>query len=89
MRPAPRMHHLRSFDLIVGRITLRSQKTFELSQKLLRSIASSAQTEVEHSRFSRSAVLPEVCSMIFTSALVHLHIYRGFIGLDWPGYRCR
>src|SRR6266481_2124604 len=51
MRPAARMHHLRSADLIVGRIAVRLQKSLELSQKLSRSIPSTPQTEVEQHRF--------------------------------------
>jgi hypothetical protein len=50
VRPATRVNDLRSSDLIVGRVTVRLQKTFELSQKLFWSIPSSAQTEVEHHR---------------------------------------
>src|ERR1017187_6283218 len=69
MRPATRMNDLRSSDLIVGRITIRLQKTFELSQKLFRSIPSSAQTEVEHHRSSRSAILPQIGLMILPAAL--------------------
>ena len=76
------MNDLRSADLIVGRITVRLQKTFELSQKLFRSIPSSAQTEVEHHCSSRSTVLPQIGLMVLPAALVHLHLYRGFIGLN-------
>ena len=76
------MNDLRSSDLIVSRITVGLQKTLELSQKLFRSISSSAQTEVEHYRSSRSAVLPQIGLMILPAAIVHLHVHRGFIGLD-------
>ncbi|MGA7929280.1 MAG: hypothetical protein WCA20_25185 [Candidatus Sulfotelmatobacter sp.] len=38
MGPATRMKDLRPSDLIVSRIAVRLQKTFELSQKLFRSI---------------------------------------------------
>ncbi len=82
MRPAARVNDPRSSDLIVSRITVRLQKTFKRSQKLFRSIPSSAQTEVEHYRSSRSAVLPQISLMILPAAIVHLHVYRGLIGLD-------
>src|SRR5258708_22014169 len=82
MRPARGATHFWSADLIVGRITVRLQKTFELSQKLFRPIPSSAQTEVEHHRSSRSTVLPQVGLMILPVALMHLHIHRSFIGLN-------
>jgi len=81
-RPAARVNDLRSSDLIVGRIPIRLEKIFERSQKLFRSIPSSAQTEVEYHRSSRSTVLPQIGLMVLTSALMHLHIYRRFIGLD-------
>ena len=76
------MNDPRPTDLIVGRITVGLQKTFELSQKLFRSIPSSAQTEVEHHRSSRSAELPQIGLMILPAALMHLHVDRGFIGLN-------
>src|ERR1700722_2514356 len=82
MRPAASVNDLRSSDLIVGRITVRLQKTLELSQKLFRSIPSSAQTKVEHHRSSRSTVLPQIGLMVLPSALLHLHVYGSFIGLD-------
>src|SRR5450432_3409238 len=37
--------------------------------------------EVEHYASSGSAVLPQIGLMILSSALAHLHINRGFIGL--------
>jgi hypothetical protein len=55
MRPAASVNHFRPSDLIVGCITIRLEKTFELSQKLFRPIPSSAQTEVEHNRSFRSS----------------------------------
>lgn len=76
------MNHLRPADLIVGRVAIGLQEAFEQSQKLLRSVASAAQTEVEHHRASGSAVLPQVGLMVPPSALVHLHVHRGFIGFD-------
>ena len=76
------MNHLRPADLIVGRIPVGLQKTFELPQKLPRSVASPPQTEVEHHGSSGSAVLPEIRLVILPSALVHLHVHRGFIGLN-------
>jgi hypothetical protein len=69
------MNDLQSSDLIVSRITVRLQKTFKWSQKLFRSIPSSTQTEFEHYRSSRSAVLPQIGLMILPAALVHLHVH--------------
>ena len=76
------MNDLRPSDLVVGRITVGLQKTFELSQKLFRSIPSSAQAEVKHHRSSRSTVLPQIGLVVLPTAFTHLHIYRRFIGLD-------
>ena len=67
------MYHSRPADLIVGRIAVSLENAFECSQKLLRSIAPTAQTEVEHHASSGSAVLPQIGLMI-SSALACLHI---------------
>ena len=88
MRPAARVNHLWSPDLIVSGIPVRLQKTFELSQKLFRSISSSSQTEVEHHRCSRWAVLPEIGLMILPAAFMHLHVDRSFISLNVGTAEC-
>jgi hypothetical protein len=54
-RPARSMHHPRPADLIVGRIAVGLQNAFELSQKLLWSVAPAAQTEIKQHSSSRSA----------------------------------
>ena len=76
------MYHFRPADLIVGRIAVRLENAFELSQELLRPFASTAETEVEHHASSGSAVLPQIGLMILSSALAHLHINWGFIRLN-------
>jgi hypothetical protein len=76
------MNHLRPADPIVGRIAVGLQKAFELSQKLLRPVASTSQTEVERHGGSRSAILPHIPLVILPSAFLHLHVQRSFIGLN-------
>src|ERR1017187_6474022 len=82
MRPTSGMYHSRTADLIVGRVPVSLQNAFELSQKALRSIASTAQAEVEHHRSSGATVLPQIRLVVLTSALACLHIDRGFIRLN-------
>src|ERR1019366_1184974 len=82
MRPTSGMYHSRTADLIVGRVPVSLQNAFELSQKALRSIASTAQAEVEHHRSSRATVLPQIRLVVLSPALACLHIDRGFIRLN-------
>jgi len=64
-----------------SRVPIGLENAFELSQEPLRSIPSTTQAEIEHHTPSGSAVLPQVGLVILSSALAHLHIHRGFIGL--------
>src|SRR5208282_2779998 len=82
MRPARGMNHSRPADLLIRRIAVGLENTFELSQKMPRPIASTTQAEVEHHASSGSAVLPQIGLMILSSALAHLHIDWGFVRLN-------
>src|SRR5216684_3127745 len=82
MGPASGMYHSRPADLVIRRISVGLENAFELSQEPLRSIASAAQTKVEHHASSGSAVLPQIGLMILSLALACLHIHRGFIRLN-------
>jgi hypothetical protein len=54
------MYHSRPTDLVIRRIAVGLQNAFELSQKPLRPIASTAQAEIEHRASSGATILPEV-----------------------------
>src|ERR1035441_3902088 len=82
MRPATRMYHPRTADLIVGRVPVSLQNAFELSQKALRSIASTAQAEVEQHTSTRLNVLPQIRLVVLSPSLACLHIDRGFMRLN-------
>jgi hypothetical protein len=58
------------------------ENAFELSQEPLRSITSATQAEIEHHSSSGATVLPEIRLVVLSSALVRLHIDRGFIRLN-------
>src|ERR1035437_9034696 len=58
VRPAGGMHHLRPAHAVIGDLAVGLQNAFELSQKLLGSVAPPPQAEAEHYAASRSAVLP-------------------------------
>ena len=60
MSPTSGMHHPRPADLVICRISVCLENTFELSQKLPRPIASATQPKVEHNASSGAAVLPEI-----------------------------
>ena len=49
---------------------------------LLWSVTSPTKTEVEHHRSSRPAILPQIRLVILPSTFLHLHVHRGFIGLN-------
>ena len=82
VRPTGGMHQLRPAHVIVGDIAVGLQDAFELSQKFLWSVAHPPQAEVEHHAATRFAVLPEIPLMVFAPPIMHLHIDRGFIGLN-------
>ena len=82
MRPATSMHQLRPTHLLIGCVTVRLQNSFELVQKLFRSVTSAPQAKVEDRRSGRSTVLPQIRLMVFAAAVVHLHRHRCLIGLN-------
>src|ERR1035438_10078085 len=81
MRPTSGMYHSRPTDLVISRVSGSLQNAFELSQKPLRSIASTTQAEIENHASSGPTVLPEVSLVILSSALACLHIDRVFVRL--------
>src|ERR1039458_2803815 len=82
MRPASGMHDLRPAHVIVSAIAVGLQNAFELPQEFLRSVAPPPQTEVEHYAASWPAVLPQIRLMVLPPPIVHLYVYRRFIGLN-------
>jgi len=81
-RPTRGVHHLRPAHVLVSRIAVALEDTFERAQELLGPVASAPQAEVEHHAASRSAVLPQIGLMVLPPPIVHLHVHRRFIGLD-------
>src|SRR5271167_4983035 len=74
MRPTCRMHNACSTDMVVHGVALGLQNAFELFEKLLGALASAAHAEVEDDRASGRPVLPQIRLMMFTAAVVCLHI---------------
>jgi hypothetical protein len=80
MRPTRRMHDLGSTNMIVGPVTITLQDPLEVAQEPFGTFPT--HPKVEDHCSTRSAVLPKVGLVIFSSAIVHLHAHRRFVGLD-------
>ena len=80
--PARRVHHLRSTHAIVSCVSIRLEKSFEVSEEVERPLPFAAHLEIKDRHAARSSVLPEVRLMVAAAAVMHLHIDRSFIGLD-------
>ena len=78
VRPASDMHHLRPPDVVVGLIAVGLQNAFPLAQKLLRTLAPTAQLKLEHRLAAGLSVLPQVG---LRSALLLSCICTGTVGL--------
>jgi hypothetical protein len=82
VRPAGSMHNACSADMVVHGVAIGLQNAFELFEKLLGTLTAAAHAEVEDHRPSGRSILPQIRLMMFTTAVVCLHIDRSFIGLD-------
>src|SRR6266496_5638141 len=82
MSPTSGVYHSRPTDLVISRVSVSLENTFELSQEPLRSVASTTQAEVEDHRSSGATVLPEIRLVVLSPALACLYIDWGFIRLN-------
>src|SRR6267143_2326473 len=82
VRPASRMHHSPSPDLVIGLVGIGLQNAMKVFQKLFWSGTISPQAEVEYRPSSWSSILPQKRLMILTPSIVHLHIDWRLIGLQ-------
>jgi hypothetical protein len=76
------MHHSWPTDLILSGVSVGLENAFELTKKLPRPITSTTEAEVERQGSSWATILPEIGLVVLPTALVHLHINRGFIRLN-------
>ena len=97
VRPTSCMHHLHSAHAIVRSVGVGLQKSVEVAKEVQRAFALAAHAKIENRHSAWRSILPQVALMICAAAVVHLHVDRGFIGLDVgagkqlaphrPGYR--
>src|SRR5690349_18131170 len=67
MRPTAGMHDLGPAQILISGVAVALQDAFELTEKPLRSFASTPQAEVEHHAASRPAVLPQASLVVFAT----------------------
>jgi hypothetical protein len=71
-----------SADMIVGPVTVTLEDALEVTQESFGPFSFTTHSKVEDHRSGRLAVLPKVGLMVFSSAIVHLDIYRSLVCLN-------
>src|SRR5208337_4453199 len=82
MSPTSGMHHSRPADLVISHVSIGLENAFELSQEPLRSIPSTAHSEIKDHGSSGATVLPKIRLVILSPALARLYIDWGFVRLN-------
>jgi hypothetical protein len=82
MCPTRRVDDSGSADMIVSPVTVTLEDAFEVTQESFGPFSFTTHSKVEDHRSLRATVLPKVGLVVFSSAIVHLHIHRGLVCLD-------
>src|SRR6266481_8567752 len=82
MRPARCMDDSGSADVIIGPVSVTLEDALEVTQESFRPFSFTTHSKVEDYGPLRATVLPKVGLVVFSSAIMHLHIHRGLVCLD-------
>jgi hypothetical protein len=82
MRPARRVDDSGSADMIVSPVTVTLEDPLEITQEPFGPFSFTTHSKVEDHWSGWPAVLPKVGLVVFSPAIMHLHIHRGLVCLD-------
>ena len=82
MRPTRCVDDSGSADMIIRSVAIALEDPLEVTQESFGTFSFTTHAKVEDYRCFRPAVLPKVGLVVFSSAIVHLHIHRGLVCLD-------
>jgi hypothetical protein len=83
MRPACCVDDSGSADMITRSVAIALEDPLEVTQESFGAFSFTTHAKVEDYRRLWPAVLPKVGLVVFSSAIVHLHIHRGLVCLEY------